>query len=139
MELPDTEDLALMLTYKHVKSLGMKDLRNQIFKLGVKAGLDLESVDCQTSVQDVIQAYKSFESKSKIQPIDEQTNHLVYSYLNRANHSDIADEFARICMIQKDTKLPYYLESVIDSEKFPSPQKLWKKLRITIVITVTKS
>ena len=138
MELPDTEDLALMLTYKHVKSLGMKDLRNQK-PLGVKAGLDLESVDCQTSVQDVIQAYKSFESKSKIQPIDEQTNHLVYSYLNRANYSDVADEFARICMIQKDTKLPYYLESVIDSEKFPSPQKLWKKLRITIVITVTKS
>ena len=85
MEQLDAQDLTLFLAYQHVKCLGMKNLRTQIFNLGVKEGLDLESVDCQTSVQDVVHNYKSFERKSENQTIDEYTHQLVYEFFNRAD------------------------------------------------------
>ena len=102
MEQLDAQDLTLYLAYQHVKSLGLKNLKTQIFNLGVKAGLDLESVDCQTSVQDVVNKYNSSERKTETQVIDEHTNQLVYSYLNRANFTEVAEEFGKICRIPKE-------------------------------------
>jgi len=116
MEQLDAQDLTLYLAYQHVKSLGLKNLKTQIFNLGVKAGLDLESVDCQTSVQDIVNKYKSFERKTETQAIDEHTNQLVYSYLNRANYTDVAEEFSKICRIPKELPMSENLETIIQSQ-----------------------
>ena len=117
MEQLDAQDLTLFLAYQHVKSLGMKNLKTQIFNLGVKAGLDLESVDCQTSVQDVVKKNKSFERKLEIQEIDKHTHQLVYDYLSRAGYTDVAEEFAKIYRIEKRVKPLENLETVIQCEK----------------------
>ena len=116
MEPLDAEDLTLHLAFQHVKSLGLKELRNQIFKFGLKAGLDLESVHCQTTVQDVVHTYNNIERESETQAINEYTNQMVYDYLNRANYTEEADEFAKICRIQKCTKLSETLEGIVENE-----------------------
>ena len=43
---------------------------------------------------------------------------LVYDYLNRANYTEEADEFAKICRIQKCTKLSETLEGIVENENF---------------------
>ena len=112
MEQLDAQDLTLFLAYQHVKSLGMKNLTAQIFNLGVKVGLDLESVDCQTNVKDVVQNYSTFERKSENQTIDEFIHQLVYSYLNREDYTGVAEEFAKICRIQTCVTLANNLETI---------------------------
>ena len=94
MENLDNQDLTLLLAYKHVKSCGMKQLQNQMFKLGVSAGIDLESVDCNICVEEVVQATRSNEEKSVTQTAELQTKNFVYSYLRRNGYLDVAEEFA---------------------------------------------
>ena len=77
MEPLDAEDLTLHLAFQHVKSLGLKELRNQIFKFGLTVGLNLESVHCQTTVKDVVHTYKNIKTESETQTINEYTNQLV--------------------------------------------------------------
>ena len=56
METLNTQDQTLFLAYRHVMEAGMKQLGNQIYKLGVSAGLDLKSANCDIRVEEVIEA-----------------------------------------------------------------------------------
>jgi len=103
MENLDNQDLTLLLAYKHVKSCGMKQLQNQMFKLGVSAGIDLESVDCNICVEEVVQATRSNEEKSVTQTAELQTKNFVYSYLRRNGYLDVAEEFAMNCNLNPNT------------------------------------
>jgi len=103
METLDNQDLTLLLAYKHVKSCRMKQLQNQMFKLGVSAGIDLESVDCNICVEEVVQTTRSNEEKSVTQTVELQTKNLVYSYLRRNGYFDVAEEFAMNCNLNLNT------------------------------------
>ena len=63
MEMLDAQDLTLFGVYQHVKSLKMKQLANHIHKLGVSAGLDLEDVSSDLSLEEVMKANLNFERK----------------------------------------------------------------------------
>ena len=51
METLDNQDLTLLLAYKHVKSCGMKQLQNQIYRIGLSVGVDSESVGMHQNPQ----------------------------------------------------------------------------------------
>ena len=61
MGMLDNQDLTLFLTYQYVKDLKMKQLGNQIYNLGVSAGLDLENVDCDLQLEEVIGVNRNIE------------------------------------------------------------------------------
>jgi len=82
-----------------------------------RQNLIAKSVDCQTSVQDVANKYKSFERKSENQTIDEYTHQLVYSYLNREDYTEVAEELAKIYRVQKSVTLADNLETIFQLEK----------------------
>ena len=121
METLDTQNLTLLLAYQHVKSRRMKKLQNQIYRLGVSAGIDLESVDCDITVEEVIEANskaagKNCEEKIITQSVELQTKNLVYSYLRR-NGYDVAEEFARIFNLQQNiVNLSTDLETIFQSK-----------------------
>ena len=117
METLDNQDLTLLLAYKHVKSCGMKQLQNQMFKLGVSAGIDLESVDCNICVEEVVQTTRSNEEKSVTQTVELQTKTLVYSYLRRQGYFDVADKLAMNCNLNQSTvNLSTDLETIFQSK-----------------------
>ena len=97
MDTLDEQDLTLFLTYQHVKSLRMKQLANQIHKLGVSTGLDLEDVTCDLDLKEVIESNRNIERQSDIQDTDQHTKELVYSYLRRNGYNDIGEAFATKC------------------------------------------
>ena len=133
METLDNQDLTLLLAYKHVKSCGMKQLQNQMFKLGVSAGIDLESVDCNICVEEVVQASRRNEEKSVTQTVELQTKTLVYSYLRRQGYFDVADKFAMNCNLNQGTvNLSTDLETIFQSKGMHLiPQTDGKKKRKT--------
>jgi len=122
METLDTQDLTLLLAYQHVKSRRMKQLQNQIYKLGVSAGIDLESVDCDISVEEVIEANnkaagKNREENGVTQTVELQTKNLVYSYLKRNGYLDVAEEFKIIFNLQQNiVNLSTDLETIFQSK-----------------------
>ena len=83
METLDAQDLTLFLAYQHVMGAGMKHLGNQIYKLGVSAGLDLKSVNCDIRVKEVIEATQNIKNKIDTQSNDHRIKNLVYSYLRK--------------------------------------------------------
>ena len=121
MEKLDAQDLTLLLAYQHLKSRRMRQLQNQIYRLGVSAGIDLESVDCDLSVEEVIDANnkaagKDKEEKSVIQIVELQTRNLVYSYLRRNGYFDVAEELAQNCNLkQNPLNLSTDLETIFQS------------------------
>ena len=102
MGMLDTQDLTLFLTYQYVKDLKMKQLGNQIYNLGVSAGLDLENVDYDLKLEEVIGVNRNIERKSDCQDSEQHTKKLVYSYLRR-NGYDVAEEFATTCNLKQTT------------------------------------
>merc|ERR1712131_455416 len=91
------QDLTLLLTYQHVKSLRMNNLANQIHKLGVSAGLDLEDFTCDLDLKEVIESNRNIERQSETQDTDQHTKELVYSYLRRNGYIDVGEAFATKC------------------------------------------
>ena len=100
MEMLDTQDLTLFLTYQHVKHLQTKQLGNQIYKLGVSAGLDLEDVNCDFQLKEVI-ANTNIERKSDCQGFEQHTKELVYSYLKRNGYIHVAEQYAITCNLKQ--------------------------------------
>jgi len=116
MGMLDTQDLTLFLTYQYVKDLKMKQLGNQIYNLGVSAGLDLENVDCDLQLEEVIGVNRNIERKSDCQDSEQHTKKLVYSYLRR-NGYDVAEEFATTCNLKQTTvNLSIDLEAIFQSK-----------------------
>ena len=117
METLTTQNLTLLLVYQHVKNCKMKELQNQLFKLGVKAGIDLEGVDYNISVEEVIQANRDCQEKSVTQINDQQTTTLVYDYLQRKGYLDVAEELATHCNVKLHmVKLSTDLETIFQSK-----------------------
>ena len=116
----DTQDLTLFLIYQHVKHLQMKQLGNQIYKLGVSVGLDLEDVNCDLQLEEVIGANRNIErkrQKRKSQDSEQHTKELVYSYLKRNGYLDVAEEFAITCNLKQTiVNLSIDLEAIFQSE-----------------------
>ena len=54
----DTQDMSLYLVYDHVRSRGMKQLSQQLYKLGVSAGIDLTEVRCPFKLKELFEACK---------------------------------------------------------------------------------
>ena len=51
----DAHDLSLYLVYDHARSGGMKQLNQQLYKLGVSAGIDLTDVSCTFNINEVLE------------------------------------------------------------------------------------
>ena len=133
MEALDEHDLSLFLAYQHVTSLGMKQMGNQIYKLGVSAGIDLKSVACNLHVEEVVEVYRNSQKKSVTQIDELQTKNLVYSYLRRNNYHDVAEGFAVYCNLNQNVvNLSTDLETIFQSKGVHLiPQTDGKKKRRT--------
>jgi len=120
MESLDEQDLSLFLAYQHVTSLGMKQMGNQIYKLGVSAGIDLESVDCNLSVKEVFEVYRNSQKKSVTANVEQQTKNLIYSYLRRNGYLDVAEDFAKYCNLNQNIlNISTDLETIFQSKGIP--------------------
>jgi len=111
----DSQDLAFFLVYKHVRSLGMKQLGQQLSKLGVSAGLDLSDMSCEFDVKEVMEAFKTKKSIGKSDAI---LAGLVCDYLRKSGQPKLARKLARKknCL-GNSSKVNWDLEAIFRSHE----------------------
>ena len=90
----DNQDLAFFLVYKHVRSLGMKQLSKQMSKLGISAGLDLSDMSCEFGIKEVMETLKKSKKSSGKSVKDAMLVELVCNYLRKSGQHKLARELA---------------------------------------------
>ena len=120
----DTQDMSLYLVYDHVRSRGMKQLSQQLYKLGVSAGIDLTEVSVGFNIKEVAdEGFQNADPNIKC-AFDEVLAGLVCKYLKKTGQSDVAEILARKCNLQKtNSEMPNDLETIFQAESQSKPTK----------------
>ena len=107
----DDQDLTLYLVYDHIIRMGMKQLGQHIFKLGISAGLDLTNVKCDFSIGEVVKAFE-LEWKNDTKDL---LDRLVCNYLRKTNPCEVADQLVRVCNLREMDPLMLDHETWVES------------------------
>ena len=127
----DTQDMSLYLVYDHVKSRGMKQLSQQLYKLGVSAGIDLTEVSVGFNFNEVAEEGFQNANPKREFAFDEVLAGLVCKYLKKTGQSDVAEKLAQKCNLQKtNSEMSNDLETIFQNESQLQPTKKVRAKRV---------